>query len=356
MPLECGKTAMPTLGRLWAGRIYGTNTGNLFIELNASGDGISGTLRLMDTFFGLAVYCVTGSFDGTLRLHGEPVQSAPGVNAGSIDATAVLTPEGHLRGEWQSSIGTAGTFEAYPHDVPPPDQRAAPGAAQVPEQIYTSSLALGALRLYAKDIWELAQFIRRDFVVGRMVVTYAVRGNEVTKYLEDFQNEAAALGELRRIKLTIQEPEAHGINKVVVVDLNSLSQNEIRAQGINESWVVGKAEAIARMLRAHEKGLVTVYKKFGITLNQIIFLTMLVLIPAIESLWQRAGFVVFVVVLIGILFRLHTRLIPNTALYFGEQEPTVFQRMWPSLASWLIAATASLAAAVVFYWLTRRAP
>jgi len=59
-----------------------------------------------------------------------------------------------------------------------------------------------ALELYAKDVWELGQFVRRDFVVGRMVVTYAVRGTEVTKYLEDFQKEATTLGELRRIKLT----------------------------------------------------------------------------------------------------------------------------------------------------------
>lgn len=252
-------------------------------------------------------------------------------------------------------LGTAGTFEAYPHDLLPPDQRAI-GTAQVPEQIYTSTLTLGAVRLYARDLWELAQFIRRDFVIGRMVVTYAVRGNEVTKYLEDFQREAAALGELRRIKLTIQEPEAYGINKVVAVDLNFLGQNEIRVQGTNESWVVGKAEAIARMLRAFEKGLVTTYKKFGLTLNQIIFLAMLVLIPAIASLWQRAVFVAFVVVLLGILFWLHSRFIPSAVLYFGKQEPTIFQRMWPSLASWLIAATASLAAALVFYWLTRRAP
>ena len=348
--------SMETLGRLWAGRIYGTNTGNLFLELNTSGGEVSRTARLMDTLFGLAVYRVTGSFDGTLRLHGEPIQSAPGVNTGSIEATAFLTPEGHLRGEWRSSIGTAGTFKAYPHDVPAPDQRAVSGAAQVPEQIYTSTLNLGALRLYAKDVWALAQFIRKDFVVGRMVVTYAVRGNEVTKYLEDFQKEAAALGELRRIKLTIQEPEAHGINKVVVVDLNSMGRNEIRVQGINESWVVGKAEAISRMLRAFEKGIVTTYKKFGLTLNQIIFLAMLVLIPAITSLWQRAVFVLFVVALLGILFRVHSRFIPSAALFFGEKEPTVFQRIWPSLASWLITATASLAAALLFFWLTRPAP
>lgn len=346
---------MTTLARLWAGRVYGTNTGNLFVELDSSAEEITGTLRLMDTVFGLNVYRVSGSFDGTLRLRGEPTHAPAGVNTGPIEATAVLTPEGYLRGEWRSSIGTAGTFEAYPHDVPPPDQRTA-GTTQVPEQLYTSTLTLGAVRLYAKDLWDLAQFIRKDFVVGRMVVTYAVRGNEVTKYFEDFQKEAGTLGELRSIKLTIQEPEAHGINKVVVVELNSLGQNEIRVQGINESWVVGKAEAIARTLKAFEKGLVTTYKKFGLTLYQVIFLAMLVLIPAIASLWQRAVFVGFVVLLLGVLFRLHSRFIPSAALYLGEQEPTVFQRTWPSVLSWLIAATASLAAAYVFYWLTRRAP
>lgn len=349
------KRAMPKLGKLWAGRVYGTNTGNLFLELDTSNGEIAGTVRLMDSAFGLTVYRVTGSFDGTLRLRGEPIEPPAGDKAGSIKATAILTPEGYLRGKWESSIGTAGTFEAYPHDVPPPDQRAA-GAAQIPEQLYTSTVTLGAVRLYAKDFFELAHFIRRDFVVGRMIVTYDVRGNEVTKYLEDFQNEAPTLAELRRIKLTIQEPEAHGINKVVVVELNSLGQNEIRVQGINESWVVGKTEAIARMLRTFEKGLVTTYKKFGLTLNQIIFLTMLVLIPAIESLWQRAVFVAVVVLLLGSLFRLHSRFIPSATIYFGEQEPTFLQRSWPSLLSWLIAATASLAAAFVFYWLTRPPP
>lgn len=347
---------MATLVRLWAGRVYGTNTGNLFIELDASGDKITGTLRMMDALFGLAVYRLNGSFDGgTLRLHGEPIQPPAGSNVGSIEATATLTPEGQLRGEWRSSIGTAGTFEAYPHDVPPPDQRTE-GTTQVPEQLYTSNIPVGAVRLYAKDLWELTQFIRKDFVVGRLVVTYAVRGNEVTKYLEDFQKEASSIRELRRIKVTIQEPEAHGINKVVVVELNSLGKNEIRVQGINEAWVVGKAEAIARMLRTFEKGLATNYRKFGLTLNQVIFWAMLVLIPTLQVLWQRGVFVVVVVLLLGFLYWLHSRFIPSAAVYLSEQEPTFFQRAWPSTLSWLLMATASLTAALVFYWFTHRAP
>jgi len=83
---------MPTLGRLWAGRIFGTNTGNLFLELDSTGNEIAGTARLMDTVFGLTVYRVAGSFDGTLRIRGEPTQAPPGVNTGPIEATAVLTP------------------------------------------------------------------------------------------------------------------------------------------------------------------------------------------------------------------------------------------------------------------------
>lgn len=346
---------MATLGKLWAGRVYGTNTGNLFAEFDISTEGVTGTLRLMDTLFGLTVYRVTGSFDGTLRLHGEPVQAPIGINAGSIDVTATLTPEGRLRGEWRSLVGTAGTFEAYPHDVLPPDQRTA-GAIEAPEQIFSSNISLGAIRLYAKDLWELIQFVRKDFVVGRPVATYAVRGNEVTRYFEDFQKEATGLGELRSLKVTIQEPEAHGINKVVIVELNALGQNEIRVQGINESWVVGKAEAIARTLRTFEKGLVTTYKKFGLTLNEVIFLAMIILIPAIESLRQRAVFVAIVVMLLRFLYWLHSRIIPNAVIYLGEKEPTVFQRVWPSILSWLVAATASLAAAFVFYWFTRGTP
>jgi len=345
---------MATLGRLWAGRVYGTNTGNLYMELDSSRDEVTGTLRLMDAQFGLTVYKVTGSFDGTLRLRGEPLHVPESITAGSVEATAILTPQGHLRGEWKSSIGTAGTFEAYPHDIPPSDQRVG-GAAAVPEQIYTSNVSLGALRLYAKDLTELVQFICKDFVVGRPVATYTVRGNEVTKYFEDFQKEAPGLEELRRLKVSIQEPEAHGINKVVIVELNALGQNEIRVQGINESWVVGKAEAIGRILRTFEKGLVTTYKKFGLTLNHVLFLAMLVLIPAIESLWQRAAFVAIVVVLLGFLYWLHSKFIPNAVVYLGTKEPTTLERVWPSILSWLVTATATLAAAYAFYLLTRTA-
>ena len=79
---------------------------------------------------------------------------------------------------------------------------------------------------------------------------------------------------------------------------------------------------------------------------------MLVVIPAIESLWQRGIFVIIVVLLLSFLYWLHSKCIPNAIIYLGEHEPTFFERTWPSVLSWVATATASLAAAYVFYLLT----
>ena len=118
---------MSEIGRLWAGRVFGTNTGNLFVELDQTEAGVSGTLRLLDTLYGLSIYEITGSIDGsTLEFEGEPKQVAPGVETGRFVAKATLTPQGHFRGQWQTSIGTAGTFELYPHATHQADQTRGP--------------------------------------------------------------------------------------------------------------------------------------------------------------------------------------------------------------------------------------
>jgi hypothetical protein len=59
---------MATLGKLWAGHVYGTNTGNFFLELDAVEPTVTGTLRLMDSLFGIAVYRVAGKFEDRLTL------------------------------------------------------------------------------------------------------------------------------------------------------------------------------------------------------------------------------------------------------------------------------------------------
>lgn len=336
----------------WAGHIFGTNTGDFFLEFNEPIDEakLVGSLRLMDRQFGIAVFEVKGSFGNGLTLIATPIQVKAGVEVGVIDVFAKLTDEGRLQGNWKSSRGNGGAVVAYPHGQDTQNQ--VPKVDQVPEQLFTSRVQIGALRLYRDGIDELTKAAQEDFTTGRGIVTYTSRGNEVTKYLTNFIKDSPSLEEFLRFKFHIQEPDAHGINKVVTVDLNLVGINEVFVQGVNESWVIGKAEAVARTLRSYESALVTNYKKFGLTLNQMIFLAMLIVIPAIEQLFYRAAFAVCVIVLLQFLFWLHSKFIPVLIVYPANPTPSVFRRLWPSAVSWLIAVTSTIAASYLFLWLT----
>ncbi len=186
---------MTQLGKLWAGRVYGTNTGNLFVEFDEVEPQVVGRLRFLDALAGIAVYSVKGTFADRLVLTGELVQGGEPENHGTLTIDARLTSDGHLRGTWNSTIGTGGTFELLPHDLAiAPEQRKLDQTG--PEQLYTRRLTLGAVKLYANDVLALLQYMTEEFVAPRPVVAYRVRGNEVAKYAADFVNEFSVIGEL----------------------------------------------------------------------------------------------------------------------------------------------------------------
>jgi hypothetical protein len=338
-------------GKLWAGRFYGTNTGNVFLELTATEPELAGTLRLMDSEFGVAVYAVEGVVADKVTLRGKPVAAGDGVQLGDLSAEASLTSDGSLRGTWSTTIGTGGTLQLFPHDATGFGPR--PTAGGIPEQLYTKAVELGAVRLFAEDVRGLLTHIREDFLAGRTVVTINSRGSQVSKYVDDFMQEMSGLGRLDYLKLFLQEPEAHGISRTVEIELNAYGQNTIRVQGIHESWVLGKAALLEAAVRQHQRALVTTYKKFGLNLNQVIFMAMLVAMPSIPAWQGRAIFVVAVFALLTGMLVLHSKFIPNAVIQLGDAKPSVIRRVWPTVASWLVAASSSLIAALIFYWLTK---
>jgi hypothetical protein len=336
---------MTEIGKLWAGQIYGTNTGKLFVEFQNGEQGFSGLLRFLDDRFGIAIFEVTGTFDGTtVEFEGKPKQAAEGVELGSVQAKATLTPEGNLRGQWETTIGTGGTFVAFPHDTPQ-QERPAPG--MLPERIHTATRNLGAIRLYRADVVELIAFLGRDFKAPRVIVTYHERGNEISVYADHFLNELDRLGELRFLKLAVQEPDAYGINRVASIELNAHGVNEVRAQGVQEAWVIGKAEALAAQLRQRQKALSTTFKKHGLNLNGLLFLIGLILLPELP-LQRRIAFVFILLVIVLAFAKFHEKVIPNAAIYLSAREPNTLERAWPQLISWLVAATSGLVAAIAY--------
>ena len=104
-------------GRLWAGRVFGTNTGNAFAKFEGDDSALIGSLHHNDTGVGMVVYRTAGSFNGNrLSIEGMPETKIDGVQIGRLKATAVLQPTGSLEGEWETDVGSAGTFVLFPHD------------------------------------------------------------------------------------------------------------------------------------------------------------------------------------------------------------------------------------------------
>ncbi len=344
---------MNNLSKLWAGNVYGTNTGNLFISFDEVHDRVHGTIRLQDDSFGLTIYEVNGMFvDAVLKLKGSPRQQDPGIATGELTVEGKLTPQGTMQGVWSTSIGTAGTFKAHPHDI----NQSSNGQSQsetVPPQLYSRDVSLGAVRLFKEDVKELIRLVSQDFVSSKVVVTYSIRGSEVTKFAEHFLVDADRLESLRNIKIYIQEHEANGINKLVSIEIKAFGDNRVLVQGIHESWVVGKAETIAAMIKRNERSLVTTYKRFGLNFHQAIFIAMLVAMPSIQEWDKRAIFAGVVVALLALLVWIHTRFLPNAEILLAGKKPSFIDRLWPSWLSWLSAATAAFAASMALEWLVK---
>lgn len=337
---------MKQLANRWAGRIYGTNTGNIFLDLKQDGTSVSGQLRIMDTVYGVSVYKYTGTADEQIVLCCEPIQfdTTTTIEYGQVTVKGKLTEQGTIKGEWHTTIGTAGTFEIYPHNLNFENE---PNNSK-PEQIHNKSINVGSIRLFKDDLINLISFIKKDFSSGRVVVTYFHRGTEQTKYAEDFLSDCSDIEKLNYIKLVIQEPEAYNINRLVVVELTTHNGSDIRVSGINESWVLGKSLSIYEFIKPKQNLLITTYKKHGLNLNFFIFLIMIIAMPDINNVLSRIAFTLSVIILLNILLFIHNKIIPNTAIYMQQTRPNLFIRLWPTILSWLIAATSSIAASYIY--------
>lgn len=330
---------MSNLAGPWAGRIFGTNTGNIFIEFSQDKSQLSGRVKISDDRFGISSYTFTGTENEQIVLNCSPEQAPEGIEVGDVTVAGQLQPDGTLTGQWNSTIGSAGTFRLWPHNIEGSQQE-----TTEPEQVYNRTVNIGSVRIFRDDIEGIFNLVQKDFVQGKLIVTYEQNENEVTKYADSFLQGIDHLLELRNIKLFIQEPEVAGINRTVNIDLLDHAGSSIRVSGVNESWVVGKAESLRRSLASYENHVITNYRKYGLNLNSGIFLVMIAFVPGITTWPKRLMFVAVVTFLLGVLYAAHSKMIPNTLILLEKRPAGAWARVWPTVLSWVIAVSSALVA------------
>lgn len=338
----------PDFSRLWAGHMYGTNTGRLFLSLTQDVNADvprKGTLHVSDDNFGISVFDAELDLDGeVVRLRGTPVQTGeenPELQIGEFVGVANLSDSGTLKGEWESSIGTAGTFILHPHSGAEEGEE-----NSGPSQVYVSSRDLGALRLYRPDINELLETLSRKFPQAKAVISYMDRGAERSIYADEFENAVRNLEKLGALRITVQAPAGGGFRKILTIDLGQV-YNRVTTNGPDESWVLGEAEATVSSLRMREQKLSTAIGKYRININQIVFLAALVLMPDLP-LQERAIFFSAVIGLIFVADKITARLVSNFAIDLKRDRPNFWESIGPTALSWLVSVTSGVAASIVY--------
>ncbi|MGG7647929.1 hypothetical protein ACQ4OB_07850 [Pseudomonas sp. ES4] len=341
---------MANLGKLWAGRAFGTNTGNLAITFEKDEEELEGTIRFADDDHGLVAYKVHGTYNDEIVLTGNSITETEGVEYGELTIKAALTPEGSIRGEWSTSIGSGGPFIAHPHGA---------GAVNTVktdleiEQFYTQSYTLGALSLSKDDVISLMEIVKKDFNSGgKLIVTYRNGGAEVTRHSKDFIAQMDALKKLNYLKLFIQEPDEFEVNKIVLIELAEHGINRIVVQGVREIWVEGKAHTLRSELTKNEKSLATNFKKFGLNLSQLALFVMIVVMVDVQSFWMRVGIGALFLALIKFVGWLHVTFIPNASIRLTNVKDTWITRWGASIFSWVSALTTTVIGGYIVYLAT----
>ena len=229
---------MSDLAGQWVGTVYGTNTGNVFMDIEDADGSLTGTIHINEAGTGVIVYTFTGVSNDTVELQLTPNKAPDGVALAVGTATALVQPDGSLTGRWETDLGTAGTFQVYRHNALRRTESLQQSPPAVPEQAFFHTASIGAVRLYKPDLRKLLEAIARDFVQGKPTVTYTDRGTQVTKFADAFLQEDPA-HPLKSLKISIQEPEPSGVTKLAAPRLegaaSEVSLIQLVQHGVEET-------------------------------------------------------------------------------------------------------------------------
>ena len=336
------------VGKRWAGSLFGTNFGNVYIKFDGEDTSLTGIARFADSRLGIVVYELNASFDGNhLKASGSPQSSEINAQTEILNFEGVLDSKGNFEGEWSTSLGAGGTFVLYPKD---PVIHSSSGQAEFdngPEadQLYTKRHTFGAIEINQEELIRLGDRMQANFV-GRKVIVTIVADTEQSKFLDAFRLEKFPFPKASISKLFVQEPEVGGVNRTLTIEFGP-SFNFVIAQSSEEAWALGTVERFKREILPFERSTPMNIYRSGIGVNQLLIFLAAIFIVDIPDLSLRILFLAFIFFLIYLNNLFQTHSFPMATIRIGSQRSTIFTRFGPSFWSWFLAASTSLVVTVL---------
>ncbi len=317
-----------TVEQLWAGNIYGTNTGNVFVEFTQQlgSTELKGTLRVDDHRYGLLTFLIAGAFDGSVfTLIGEPYKLPEGVQSSKVSAKLNLNQQGVLSGTWVREDGAGGTMVLHPHTTPQQFKSNIP-------RLYNQRRELGTIRPTLKELKRVISTMQEETNNSAVVVSYGEDHRMETVLSQHFLDDDQKPSVLGKINLQVRSVQPNSLQRVISVELDADGVNQVRVEGPEQVWVNGVMDAIYSPLKATESRALTWVRRHGLVINQLLFLAALVWLPEVE-VWENRA--VVLALFIGAMFtiaQVHKRVIPNTKVMLSQNEASGWSRWLPDIA------------------------
>ncbi len=334
---------MGNLIKNWNGNLRGTNTGRLHLKVESQEqNNIQGILRVNDDKEGLLVYSITGTYENSLLSFSGELDKEKNLQhvlikaqlsripiIGEINGSATLTAHGSLSGEWNSSIGTAGTFTLFPDNLGVSE---AVEIEAVNQKLVAKNINLGVIRLELENLKYLLEEIKKAFPSGRITITYPFVGQEITSYLEDFYENIGNLSTLNTLKIFAQERETSTISRIVSIKFDK-NLNSLHIESSDRIWVNGQIQLIEDHLKPFQNFTATWVKKLLHKLFEpLVIIAILIILPSIGNLLHRVYWFVPTFILLFYLNKINRKLVPNFVLYINRKNKHLIAWLWPVIS------------------------
>ncbi|MFQ5895277.1 MAG: hypothetical protein ACE5JJ_05615 [Nitrospinota bacterium] len=332
----------------WAGSFQGTNQGYVFVDLQQDGDRLRGNVRLEDIHLGHTRASLEGTISqGMLLLQLSnfegPQEQHPQI--GTIRAQVGASGQ-VISGEWQTDLGTQGTATLQRYVRSPQVQQ------QAPLGFLTKTRQLRAYKLDRQSLATILGEAMSDTHVLVPTFAYEVGGRTVTNIgIEQFARNLPR-EVLNDLTITISEPAVGAGYRVVTLNFKKYDANTALVMAESPLWVEGKIAQIEDVLRTYELRWNFFYRRYANELNALIFLLMLIILPSIESIPNRAIFVGLIVLILWALVLVYRRVFPMTVIHTQDAPLSWWQKHGDKIIGGFASAVASaIVVAIVRFFL-----
>jgi hypothetical protein len=203
--------------------------------------------------------------------------------------------------------------------------------AGVPPLI-TKTVVLGSYRLDEQAVRRLVDLMKRGTKVGTPAINASHKGSEFIHIgVDNLLADPSVPAIIYNMIVAANEPIINVGTNTVVLNLKKGETNTLYVSGYDRIWVEGKAAEVRAFLEEHESKATYILRNYGQTLNTLIFLSMLALLPSIAALKHRLIIVAFVFALLMMLMY-SWRLAANTKVFLREAKVAWYEKN----AGWLL--------------------